>query len=156
MKVEILKQKGHRFLWINDYLWMWDIPIEQDTQRKIANEAYGNVLVAGYGLGIVQKHLLLNPKVDSVTTIEITPEVIEACKKEYKCIYGKVINGDFYEYISPYKFNCVIGDIWEDILPEGLEEYERFKNKATRLLNDDGKILAWGKDFFEYLITKRR
>ena len=38
MKVEILEQKGHKFLWINDYLWMWDIPVEQMLQKKIANE----------------------------------------------------------------------------------------------------------------------
>ena len=48
MKVELLKQKGHTFLWLDDYLWMWDIPIERKIQKSIANKAYGKVLVAGY------------------------------------------------------------------------------------------------------------
>lgn len=38
MKVEILTQKNYNFLWIDDYLWMWDIPVEQALQKKIAEE----------------------------------------------------------------------------------------------------------------------
>lgn len=34
VKVQILKQNGYNFLWINDYLWMWDIPIERKKDAK--------------------------------------------------------------------------------------------------------------------------
>ncbi len=152
MKIEILKQKGNRFLWINDYLWMWDIPIEQKIQKRIASEAYGNVLVAGYGLGIVQKYLLQNKRVTSVITTEIHPKIEQLCKEEYGRIYGEIINIDFYNYNPISKFYCIVGDVWEEIAPEGLEEYKKFKNKANQLLYSGGKILAWGKNYFEYLI----
>ena len=156
MKIKILKQNGYNFLWINDYLWMWDIPVERAAQRKLANEAYGEVLVAGYGLGIVQKYLLQNKNVLSVTTIEKNSEVIQLCGKEYGEIYGYVKYLDFYDYNTTFKFDCIIGDIWEDILPEELEKYKKFKSKAKQLLNSNGKILAWGKDFYEYLIEKNK
>ena len=65
MKVEILKQKGNYFLWIDDSLWMWDIESERKIQYGLTHEAYGDVLVAGYGLGIVQKYLRNNTNVTS-------------------------------------------------------------------------------------------
>lgn len=46
VEVEIIQQKGHNFLWIDDYLWMWDIPREREDQEEIAKLAFGDVLVA--------------------------------------------------------------------------------------------------------------
>lgn len=154
MNVEILQQKGHNFLWINDYLWMWDIPIERKAQKQIAEKAFGDVLVAGYGLGIVQKYLSENPNVTSITTIEISKEVIDKVKQIYGEVYGEIVLGDFYSDSIQDKFDCVIGDICEDILPEALEDYKKFKHKAQQLINSNGKILAWGQEFFEYLIKE--
>ena len=155
MKVEILKQKGYRFLWIDDYLWMWDIPAERNIQKRLADEACGKVLVVGYGLGIVQKYLLQNKKVTSVTTIEILTEVEGVCRKEYGWIYGEVLFLNFYKFDTKFKYDCIIGDIWEEVVPESLEKYKKFKDKAEQLLTPNGKILAWGKDFFEYLIENK-
>lgn len=150
-KVRILKQKGFNFLWIDDYLWMWDIPIEQKAQKLIAKKAYGNVLVAGYGLGIVQKHLIKNKKVKSVTTVEKLPAVVVAAKKTYRKLYGNITIGDFYRYKTDMRFDCVIGDIWEDIAPEALKQYKRYEKKAKLLVKKNGKILAWGQEFFKAL-----
>ena len=161
MKIEIIKQNGYNFLWINDYLWMWDIPIEQKIQKRIANEAYGDVLVAGYGLGIIQKYLLENKNVNSVVTIEKYFEIKDACLKEYGKLYGSINCMDFFDFgcdidnSIAMKYDCIIGDIWEDIIPEQLKKYKKFKTKAETLLKPNGKILAWGKDYFEYLIKER-
>ncbi len=155
-KVEILEQKGHDFLWIDDELWMWDVPEERRAQQYIAEQAYGNVLVAGYGLGMVQKHLINNKNVDNVITIELHKEVIDACKKHYGKLYGVFAIGDFYKLNIDPKFDCVIGDIWSDIIPECLEEYKRFKKCAQRHLMPGGKIIAWGQELFEFLIYRER
>ena len=155
-QVEILQQKGNNFLWIDNYLWMWDLPIERKVQKQIADKAFGNVLVAGYGLGLVQKYLSENPKVKSITTVERSKEVIESVKKVYGKTYGKIIVEDFYSYLTEEKFNCIIGDVWEDIIPKALENYREFKTKAKELLKENGKILAWGQEFFEYLIENKK
>ena len=154
MNVEILQQKGHNFLWINDYLSMWDIPVERKAQKKIAEKAFGDVLIAGYGLGIVQKYLSENNNVKSVTTIEKSKEVIDKVKQIYGKTYGEIIVGDFYDDLMQGKFDCVIGDVWEDIIPGSLEDYRRFKIRAKEFVKKDGKILAWGQEFFEYLIKE--
>ena len=96
MKVEILKQKGNFFLWVDDSLWMWDIQSERKIQYNLAKKAYGDVLVAGYGLGLVQNYLDNNPYVKSVTTIEISKEVLKACMETFG-IYGSYIIENFYQ-----------------------------------------------------------
>jgi len=149
--IEILEFKGHKFMFIDDYLWMWDTPQERELEEKLAKNAFGDVLVAGYGLGIVAKYLTRNPNVKSITTVEKHKEIIEKMK-EYDKIYGKVIIIDFYDLPENEKFDCVIGDIWPDIDTKFLKEYVRFKKKSQKLLKNNGKILAWGKDFFEYLL----
>lgn len=155
LKVEILQQKGHNFLWIDDLLCMWDIPTEIREQKQVASEAYGEVLVAGYGLGMVQKYLTENLKVKSVLTIEKLEEVANLAKKTYGRIYGDVEINDFYNYNSERKFDCVIGDIWKDITPWDLGDYKKFKSKAGKLVKENGKILAWGQKFFEYLLKNK-
>ena len=154
--VKILKQEGHNFLWIDGGLWMWDVPAERTIQKRIAYEAYGTVLVAGYGLGIVQEYLLQNKWVLSVRTVEINRRVVEVCEEEYGYIHGDITIRDFYEYYTDARYDCIIGDIWTDIVPESLEDYIKFKDKAERLLTEGGQILAWGKDYYEYLIRRTR
>lgn len=153
MKIEIVEVKNHKFLFLDNYLWMWDIPHEQELQRDIAKQAFGDVLVAGYGFGIVTKFLLENPKVTSVTTVEKYPEVIDKMK-EFGPIYGKIIIGDFNNLPEDKKFDCVVGDIWAEIDARFLDNYVKFKNKAQKFVKPNGLILGWGKDYFEYLLEK--
>ena len=156
MQVKIIKQNGYNFLWIDNYLWMWDIPVERKVQEKIATEAYGDVLIAGYGLGLVQYYLTKNPKVKSITTLEKNEAVVREVHRVYKKIYGNIINKDFYKFKTKNKYDCVIGDIWEDIVEDSLNDYNRFLRKAKLLIKPKGKILAWGKEFFDYLNTKSK
>ena len=88
--IELIQHKDHKFLFIDNYLWMWDTPQEKKLQKKLAKEARGDVLVAGYGFGILTKFLLQNPKVTSVTTVEKYKEVIAKVGERDK-IRGKKI-----------------------------------------------------------------
>lgn len=72
-------------------------------------------------------------------------------RRVYKKIYGDVIIKDFYLFKSTQKYDCIIGDIWEDIMEDSLRDYNKFIKKANTLLKTNGKILAWGKDFFDYI-----
>jgi len=95
VKIEIVEIKNHKFLFLDDYLWMWDLPHEQELQRDIASQAFGDVLVAGYGFGIVSKYLSENPRVTSVTTTEKYQEIIDKMR-EFGPIYGKIVIADFF------------------------------------------------------------
>ena len=154
--VELIKPNGkNNFLVVDGEIWMWDLPGELRKQEEIARQAYGcrNVLLAGYGLGLVQK--FLTPKVTELLTIEKYPEVIEIVRRANNgVIYGNIEIGNFYDFPEDRRFDCVIRDIWLEIEPEYLDDYKRFKSKSERLLKGNGKILAWGQDYFEYLIEK--
>ena len=155
-KIDILKYNEYVFMWLNGYLWMWDTPQERELQKELAEKAYGDVLVAGYGLGIVQEYLLKNPKVKSITTLEEYKEDVEKCKELFGKIYGKVIIKNFYKYKGRKKFDCVIGDIWPDISAKFLKDYVKFEKKSKEVLKKNGKILAWGQDYFEYLLKNKK
>ncbi|MEK7166900.1 MAG: S-adenosylmethionine decarboxylase [Patescibacteria group bacterium] len=152
--VEILEHKNHKFMFVNEYLWMWDTPQEKDLQKNLADKAYGDVLVAGYGLGLLPEYILKNSKVKSITTVEKYNSVMEKMKS-IGPIYGKVIVNDFYKLPENKKYDCIIGDIWPDIDAKFLKDYVRFKNKSRKLLKKDGLLLAWGKDYFEFLLDKK-
>lgn len=157
MEVEILNQKGYDFLWIDGELWMWSIPEEQLAQKSLSDQSFGDVLVAGYGLGLLQEYLMENVNVKSVISIEVCPEVIIECNKHYGRTYGTIILDNFNKFYMPHlKFDCIIGDIWKDIIPECLNDYKIFKTVARQHLKDNGKILAWGQELFEYLIEEEK
>ncbi len=143
MQIEVLNHKKHSFIFINNLLWMWDTPQERSLQKELAKKAYGDVLVAGYGLGIVTEFLTKNPKVKSITTVEKYKEILDKVS-ESKKIYGNVIISDFYNVSEYKKYDCVIGDIWPEIDALYLKDYIKFKKKAEKLLKDSGNILAWG------------
>lgn len=156
-KVEIIQQKGYNFLWIDGYLWMWDLPFEVEIQEDIARQAFGDVLVVGHGLGVVQKFLAKNRLVKRVDTVEKYEEV----RHVYFCCFNKHIEGhviinDFYYMpeISYQRWDCVIGDIWPEISRRYLSEYIKFKKHAQTLLNEGGRVLGWGVDYYELLLEK--
>ncbi len=154
-QVEILEQKGYHFLWIDDQLFMWDVAEEFEYQREIARQAYGDVLVAGYGLGVSQRCLLENPRVTSVRTVELLRQVVDECRRVYGTIHGEIVVGDFFDYQTDRSFDCVIGDTWAEASAKHLDEYIRFKRKAQSLVKPGGKMLGWGMDYLEYLLTTR-
>jgi len=98
---------------------------------------------------------LKNRKVKSVTSVEKYKEVIDKIKKLDK-IYGNVVIANFYNLPEDRKFDCVIGDTWAEIDAKFLKDYIKFKEKAQKLLKKNGVILAWGKDYFEYLLRKKK
>jgi len=134
---------------------MWNVPQEIEDQKEIASQAFGNVLVAGYGLGLVQKYLLDNPQVQSILTVEILPDVLDVCREKYGELFGDVVICDFYDFASQKKFDVVIGDVWESVSKCHLDDYVRFKKKAEEFLKQDGKILGWGMDYMEYLLIRK-
>ena len=155
-KVKIHKIGNDRFLYINNKICRWDIKDKREEQEELANRAYGDVLVAGYGLGILQKYLSENEKIKSILSVEKLSCIVSRCEEEYKKIYGDILYGDFSE-VKPHKeFDCVIGYIWKETTKKYLEDYKKFKEKAKKFVKPNGKIIGWGDDYFEYLIEKEK
>lgn len=145
--------KGRRSLYINGREWMCDWEHTAKAEIAMADQCFGDVLCAGYGLGIAQKRLLENPKVTSVLIVELIPCVITICKEHYGVIHGNVIIKDFFDMLEDQKYDCVIADICMDITPQYLPVYKKTKEKSLKLLKPEGLFIALGKDFFEKLMA---
>lgn len=57
--------------------WMAILPAEIDAQRIAIEQAHGNVVVAGLGMGFATINMALKSGVNRVTVVEIDPDVIE-------------------------------------------------------------------------------
>ena len=95
--------------------WMVDSPTDYRAMQKYAENSYGNVLTTGLGLGLVTHELCKNDKVDSVTVVEISPEVINLISKylpDDKRI--NVIQSDFWKFIEQdeSQWDIMIVDLW--------------------------------------------
>lgn len=92
--------------------WMVDDPPHWEAMRFYASASHGHVLTTGLGLGLVVHSLAENPRVESVTVVEKSPDVI-ALVGNYvpSCT---IVEADFYEFIRTTGINfdtCII-DLW--------------------------------------------
>lgn len=71
--------------------WMSIEPHEVRTLDKFINEAYGNVLICGCGLGYTAYMLALKKNVSSITIIEKNEDIIELFKNQ---VFSKIPNND--------------------------------------------------------------
>ena len=104
--------------------------IMQDTTREYVEHeqflksVYGDILIAGLGLGMINQPLMDNPNVKSVTIIEKFQDVIDMvwdhCPKNKKF---RLIHDDIYKWDIDSKFDIGWFDSWVGERPH--EEYKK-------------------------------
>jgi len=143
----IIRCQNLRTLYHSEQFWMSDAAIHDESMRELSDQAYGDVICGGYGLGLLQRHLTNNPRVTSVTTVEINPDVIRVVLLDDQWIWGSVVIADFLSYRPGRKWDCVIGDLWADVPSDteslDAELYRGFLARASDLVKPDGRVLAW-------------
>lgn len=116
-------------------LWMSVTPNEVNTMKEPIDNAFGNVLTFGLGLGYFAYMVSLKDEVKKVTVIESNEVTINLFKKyilpqfEFKDKI-EIIKADAFSFAERnYKaggFDYVFADIWHDA-GDGLECYKKFK-----------------------------
>jgi hypothetical protein len=95
--------------------WMSDIPSEVvQMHDEFAKRARGRVLIGGLGLGIAARMAMANPRVDSVTVVELSAEVIQMVgpfTPGVEIVHGNIF--DFVRSLQPGQFDCVFFDTWQ-------------------------------------------
>ena len=97
----------------NEHQWLWD-------------NATGDVLVGGLGIGMIHQPLIDNPNVTSVTIIELEQDVVdlvwEHCAKDDSFT---LVVADFETWIPPEdsSFDTVWADTWLVDNPLKMKEY---------------------------------
>lgn len=118
--------------------WMVDAPSECFTNDPIAAKAHGKVLTFGLGIGYFLYMAMRSPKVESITVVEQSADVI-AMFREFllpqfpKNIPLELICGDAYAYFNPEfldGFDYVYTDIWQSET-DGLFAMSRLLNGVS-------------------------
>ena len=136
-------------LYVNGRALHWDTPDERAGQLAMAQQCYGDVLCAGYGLGIVQGYLMKMANVKTVLTVEKYRAVIDVCKERYGAWHGGFFAMDAYDYLVDtvpilVRFDCIIADIWSGTVAADVAGYKKFRKAARPHLKPGGKIIMGG------------
>lgn len=104
-----------------------------------------NILINGLGLGVSLKAILDSDKVESVTIIEKSPDVINLVAPSF--LEDKrvtIICADALEWKPPkgQRYDAVWHDIWDDICSDNLPEMEKLHRRYGRKTYWQG---SWGK-----------
>lgn len=114
---------------------MSDTPMEKRTNQFFIDNAHGDVLIAGLGIGLIVLPIQDKEEVTSITILEKNPEVIEMVAEQLP-LNDKVtiIQGDVYEHTFPKgtKFNCIYFDIWNYVNSEVYQEMKKLKRKYLK------------------------
>lgn len=119
----------------NNRIWMTITPNEIETMKEAVEQAFGNALTYGLGLGYYAYMISEKENVKSITVVESNQDVINLFKqfilpqfKNAKKI--KVIKADAFEYAQKQMAKCnydfVFTDLWHDV-SDGMEMYLKMK-----------------------------
>lgn len=137
--------------------WMSVCPSEINSMRAQMEAAHGRVLVLGCGLGYYQFVVSGKENVESVTIVEISPEIAEIFENNILPHFPhkdkiKLICADAIEYMSkvaPDDFDFIFADIWEGIV-DGAPLYSQIKDHKKRL--PDTEFTYWIGEQIEYYL----
>jgi len=144
-------------LYENDRPWMSICPSEIHSMKESIDKAHGRVLVLGLGLGYYAYEVAQKPSVESVTVIELSPDVITLFRDhiEPKLDFGQklsLVQSDAVAYLrslSGGEFDFCFADIWEGAV-DGARWYKEILPQEKRL--QDTEFSYWIEDaILEYL-----
>lgn len=133
----------------NNRIWMTITPNEIETMKEAVDQAFGNVLTFGLGLGYYAYMVSEKENVESITVIEMNEDVINLFKTyilpQFKHNYKiKVIKADAFDYAKKYMSNgdydFVFTDLWHDV-SDGIDMY--LKMKQYESLTPNTVFMYW-------------
>jgi spermidine synthase len=139
---------------------LWTLESEIfDYIEQLGNTPSGDVLEIGLGMGVTSRYLLSCEKVKSLTTIEVSRNVVkvyneikELLDDRLKDIINitsdkkhRIVNNDGLRYIThtQRKYDFIFIDNYTIIDEETLPEIEELVKAAGKILNNDGIISGW-------------
>lgn len=135
----------------DDRLWMSISPNEINSMKKDIEDAFGNVVTLGLGMGYFAYMVALKENVEKVIVVEKDINVIKLFKAQILPKFSKdvqdkitIINEDAYEYLKHLQdIDYVFVDIYHDV-SDGKEVY----NKISKIEKQYPNVI------FRYWIAK--
>lgn len=120
-----------------DSIWMSVTPHEINTMKEPTEQAFGNVLVLGLGLGYFPFMISLKSEVGKITIIENNKMIISLFKKHLFPLFPhkekiEIKEGDAFEHFrESQKYDYVFSDLWHQPL-DGLPLYIKLKGMEPK------------------------
>lgn len=120
-----------------DDIWMSVIPHEINTMKQAINNAFGNVLVLGLGLGYYAFHVSNKKDVKKVTIIENDQNVINLFQEYILPKFPnknkiEIVYEDAFKYLDVHHdYDYVFADIWHNV-HDGLSLYLKIKKYEAK------------------------
>lgn len=139
-------------LFIKGSLVMSDTEHERQSNWDLLSEShFGDILIAGLGLGMVLLPILARENVKSVTVIELSQDAIDLVEHHIREAAGRnadkltVICGDIFEWKPPRgaRYHTIYFDIWGDICRDNLPQMKRLHQKFRRRKIKGGWMTSW-------------
>ena len=144
---------------------MSDYPDEKITNQKFIDNAYGDILIFGLGLGLIIFPLLDEDNVHSITIVEKDlelPSLVEPIIKRLDSFSKvKIVNGDAFDYFDKLeeKYDTIYFDIWSRITDESFEEMDKLHETYRPLLKSENSYIdSWrydAKDAYKSQLDKK-
>ena len=141
----------------NDQIWMSITPHEIETMKDSIDEASGNVVVFGLGLGYYPYMLSLKKNIKHITIVEIDDNVIDLFNDvllpqfEHKEKIS-IVHKDAFEYMKHLKeYDYAFVDLWHNEI-DGIPMYCIFK--SNEYLFPTTKFSYWIEDSLLTMIRR--
>lgn len=125
---------------------MSDTPMEVRTCDDVVENANGNVLIVGLGLGIVLLKIQQLKTIYSITLIEKHHEVIDLVAKYLPLKpFIKIVEEDIFDWLPKRnsKFDTIYFDIWSDICGDNYKQMKELHQKFRKFLNKKSNSSSW-------------
>jgi len=134
-------------LLVDGVLMMSDTPMEQDTMRPFLDNACGDVLIGGLGLGIATLCAERNQYVKSITVIEKSEDVIRLIAKHVPfATTTRFIHGSVFDLHTDDHYDTIYMDIWPNICTDNLDGMTKLRKMYLPLLKKRGWFGCWEED----------
>ena len=140
---------------------MSDTPMEKRTNAEFVQNAHGDVLIAGLGIGLILTAIQDKPEVRSITVIEKEEEIIELVGEQLK-LNPKVniICEDIYLSRPEISFDCIYFDIWNYVNSDVYKDMLFLKDGFRRYLKPKAEspnrfIRCWAETNARYNLELR-
>lgn len=141
-------------LWVDGVLMMSDTHMERYTNQFFIDNAHGDVMIAGLGVGLILNALenkVQSGEINSITVYEKYQDVIDLVLPKYKHLPIKVICQDILEYRPPKEetYDTIYFDIWPRINKSNLQQIKILHNRWKFRKRENGYMDSWMKSYIQ-------
>lgn len=144
---------------------MSDTIMERRSNYYPSKRANGHVLLGGLGIGLIPTKIAPYPRVESITVLEIEPEIIRLVEPHIRSYLDgdsdklRIIQADAYEWQPDRKFDTMYMDIWQSICSDNWDDMKRLNKHYRKWLNRENPaafIEHWQQDYCKSEYYKAR